>query len=66
MIAVADAVVTTGATVVKAGVKTVGAVVDAVIPEKKPEPEKDKRQSDYKTAPHTTTGSASSRIPKRP
>ena len=36
VIAVADAVVTTGATVVKAGVKTVGAVVDAVIPEKKP------------------------------
>lgn len=35
VIAVADAVVTTGATVVKTGVKAVGAVADAVIPDSK-------------------------------
>lgn len=43
IVAVADAVVTTGATVVKVGVKTVGAAVDAVLPDKKPESDKDKR-----------------------
>ena len=35
VVAVADAVVATGATLVKAGVKTVGAAVDAVLPDKK-------------------------------
>jgi hypothetical protein len=34
--AVADAVITTGATVVSTGAKAVGAVVDAVIPDSKP------------------------------
>ena len=43
IVAVADAVVTTGATVVKVGVKTVGAAVDAVLPDKKTESDKDKR-----------------------
>ena len=43
VVAVADAVVTTGAVVVKAGAKTVGAVVDAVLPDKKSEAEKDKK-----------------------
>ena len=43
IVAVADAVVTTGAVVVKAGAKTVGAVVDAVLPDKKSEAEKDKK-----------------------
>ena len=43
IVAVADAVVTTGATVVKIGVKTVGAAVDAALPDKKPESDKDKR-----------------------
>lgn len=42
VVAVADAVVATGATVVKAGVKTVGAVVDAVIPDKKSDQDKTK------------------------
>ena len=37
VIAVADLAVTTVATVAKAGVKTVGAAVDLVTPEKKPE-----------------------------
>jgi hypothetical protein len=32
VVAVADAVVTTGAVIVKTGVKATGAVVDAVIP----------------------------------
>jgi ribosomal protein L10 len=36
VVAVADAVVTAGATVVKTGVKVTGAVVDAVIPDAKP------------------------------
>ena len=43
IVAVADAVVTTGAVVVKAGAKTVGAVVDAVLPDKKSETEKEKK-----------------------
>ena len=43
VVAVADAVVTTGAVVVKAGAKTVGAVVDAVLPDKKSETEKEKK-----------------------
>lgn len=43
IVAVADAVVTTGAVVVKAGAKTVGAVVDAVLPDKKSDAEKDKK-----------------------
>ena len=42
VIAVADLAVTTAATVAKAGVKTVGAAVDLVTPEKKPETEKSK------------------------
>ena len=37
VIAVADLAVTTVATVAKAGVKTVGAAVELVTPEKKPE-----------------------------
>ncbi len=37
VVAVADLAVTTVATVAKAGVKTVGAAVDLVTPEKKPE-----------------------------
>jgi hypothetical protein len=37
VLAVADLAVTTVATVAKAGVKTVGAAVDLVTPEKKPE-----------------------------
>jgi hypothetical protein len=37
VIAVADLAVTTAATVAKAGVKTVGAAVDLVTPDKKPE-----------------------------
>ena len=37
MIAVADLAVTTAATVAKAGVKTVGAAVDLVTPDKKPD-----------------------------
>jgi hypothetical protein len=37
VVAVADLAVTTAATVAKAGVKTVGAAVDLVTPEKKPE-----------------------------
>jgi hypothetical protein len=37
VIAVADAVVTAGATVVKTGFKVTGAVVDAIIPDSKPE-----------------------------
>jgi hypothetical protein len=36
VVAVADAVVTAGATVVKTGFKVTGAVVDAVIPDSKP------------------------------
>ncbi len=36
VVAVADAVVTAGATVVKTGFKVTGAVVDAVIPDAKP------------------------------
>ena len=44
VVAVADAVVATGATLVKAGVKTVGSVVDAVMPDKKPEQDKDKEK----------------------
>jgi hypothetical protein len=36
VVAVADAVVTAGATVVKTGFKATGAVVDAVIPDSKP------------------------------
>jgi hypothetical protein len=36
VVAVADAVVTAGAMVVKTGVKFTGAVVDAVIPDAKP------------------------------
>ncbi|MFM9992818.1 MAG: hypothetical protein ACKVOY_15415 [Burkholderiaceae bacterium] len=36
VLAVADAVVTTGATVVSTGAKAVGAAVDAVIPDSKP------------------------------
>ena len=43
VVAVADAVVTTGAVVVKAGAKTVGAVVDAVLPDKNSETEKEKK-----------------------
>ena len=43
IVAVADAVVTTGAVVVKAGAKTVGAVVDAVLPDKNSETEKEKK-----------------------
>ena len=42
VVAVADLAVTTVATVAKAGVKTVGAAVDLVTPEKKPETEKSK------------------------
>ena len=42
VVAVADLAVTTAATVAKAGVKTVGAAVDLVTPEKKPETEKSK------------------------
>ena len=42
VIAVADLAVTSAATVAKAGIKTVGAVVDAVIPDKKPEADKAK------------------------
>jgi hypothetical protein len=37
VIAVADLAVTTAATVAKAGVKTVGAAVDLVTPDKKPD-----------------------------
>ena len=37
VIAVADAVVTVGATAVKVGAKTVGAVVDVVTPDSHPE-----------------------------
>ena len=37
VVAVADLAVTTAATVAKAGVKTVGAAVDLVTPDKKPE-----------------------------
>jgi hypothetical protein len=33
VVAVADAVVTTGAVIVKTGVKATGAVIDAVIPD---------------------------------
>jgi hypothetical protein len=36
VIAVADLAVTTAATVAKAGVKTVGAAVDLITPDKKP------------------------------
>ena len=36
VVAVADAVVTTAAVVVKTGVKATGAVLDAVIPDSKP------------------------------
>jgi hypothetical protein len=39
VVAVADLAVTTAATAAKAGVKAVGAAVDLVTPEKKPEPE---------------------------
>ncbi len=42
VVAVADLAVTSVATVAKAGVKTVGAAVDLVTPEKKPETEKSK------------------------
>lgn len=42
VVAVADAVVTTGATIVKVGAKTVGAAVDAVLPDKKDVAEKSK------------------------
>jgi uncharacterized lipoprotein YajG len=42
VIAVADLAVTTAATVAKAGVKTVGAAVDLVTPDKKSENEKSK------------------------
>lgn len=44
VVAVADAVVATGATLVKAGVKTVGSVVDAVIPDKKLDQDKVKEK----------------------
>jgi hypothetical protein len=37
VIAVADLAVTTAATVAKAGVKTVGAAVDLITPDKKPD-----------------------------
>lgn len=42
VVAVADLAITAGATVVKAGVKTVGAAVDMVLPDKKKEEEKPK------------------------
>ena len=48
VIAVADLAVTTVATVAKAGVKTVGAAVDLVTPEKKPETEKSKDKAKEK------------------
>jgi hypothetical protein len=48
VVAVADLAVTTVATVAKAGVKTVGAAVDLVTPEKKPETEKSKDKAKEK------------------
>ena len=48
VVAVADLAVTTVATVAKAGVKTVGAAVDLVTPEKKPETEKSKDRAKEK------------------
>ncbi len=48
VVAVADLAVTTVATVAKAGVKTVGAAVDLVTPEKKPETEKSKAKAKEK------------------
>jgi len=48
VIAVADLAVTTVATVAKAGVKTVGAAVDLMTPEKNPEIENSKGKANEK------------------
>jgi len=48
VVAVADLAVTTAATVAKAGVKTVGAAVDLVTPDKKSENEKSKDKAKEK------------------